>query len=77
MDFAANSGLIDINTARTSVRHSLPPPKSTCQPSDRTATAANARFIGRQHRTANQMLIEWQLLTVARPAEAAATRGKK
>ncbi len=56
MDFAANSGLIDINTA-ANVRKAFPSPhqKAHANHPTGTTTAANARFIDRQHRTANQI----------------------
>ncbi|CCI75694.1 unnamed protein product [Klebsiella pneumoniae subsp. rhinoscleromatis SB3432] len=72
MDFAANSGLIEINTA-ANVRKAFPTPVKKHMPTirpeqlpDLMQTLSIAR-IERQTR----LLIEWQLLTVTRPAEAA------
>ncbi|HIA7313215.1 TPA: integrase domain-containing protein [Escherichia coli] len=75
MDFAANSGLIDINTA-ANVRKAFPSPTKKHMPTIRPEQLPqlmhdlSVASIERQTR----LLIEWQLLTVARPAEAAAAR---
>lgn len=75
MDFAANSGLIEVNTA-ANVRKAFPTPVKTHMPTirpehlpDLMQTLSIAR-IERQTR----LLIEWQLLTVTRPVEAAEAR---
>ncbi|MCV5289712.1 integrase, partial [Escherichia coli] len=68
MDFAANSGLIDINTA-ANVRKAFPSPTKKHMPTIRPEQLPqlmhdlSVASIERQTR----LLIEWQLLTVARP----------
>ena len=75
MDFAANSGLIQLNPA-TNVRKAFPTPTKTHMPTIRPEQlpelmqALSVASIERQTR----LLIEWQLLTVTRPAEAAEAR---
>lgn len=75
MDFAANSGLIQLNPA-TNVRKAFPTPTKTHMPTIRPEQlpelmqALSVASIERQTR----LLIEWQLLTVTRPAEAAESR---
>lgn len=56
MDFAANSGLIDINTA-ANVRKAFPsPPKAHANYSTRAVAATYERFNDCQHRTTNQVV---------------------
>lgn len=75
MDFAANSGLIEVNTA-ANVRKAFPNPVKQNMPTIRPEQlpdlmrSISQASIERQTR----LLIEWQLLTVTRPAEAAFTR---
>ncbi|HFW3588257.1 TPA: integrase domain-containing protein [Salmonella enterica subsp. enterica serovar Birkenhead] len=75
MDYAANSGLTEFNTA-ANVRKAFPTPVKKHMPSIRPEQlpdlmqALSVASIERQTR----LLIEWQLLTVTRPAEAASTR---
>ncbi|EAS0612603.1 tyrosine-type recombinase/integrase [Salmonella enterica] len=75
MDYAANSGLTEFNTA-ANVRKAFPTPVKKHMPSIRPEElpglmqALSVASIERQTR----LLIEWQLLTVTRPAEAASTR---
>ena len=75
MDFAANSGLIEINTA-ANVRKAFPTPVKKHMPTIRPEQlpelmqALSIASIERQTR----LLIEWQLLTITRPVEAAETR---
>lgn len=75
MDFAANSGLIDINTA-ANVRKAFPSPTKKHMPTIRPEQLPQLMHdlsiasIERQTR----LLIEWQLLTATRPAEASAAR---
>lgn len=75
MDFAANSGLIDINPAQN-VRKAFPVPVKKHMPSvmpdqlPGLMQALAAASIDRQTR----LLVEWQLLTATRPAEASNTR---
>ena len=75
MDFAANSGLIDVNTA-ANVRKAFPTPTKKHMPTIRPEQLPqlmrdlSVASIERQTR----LLIEWQLLTVTRPAEASSTR---
>lgn len=75
MDYAANSGLTEFNTA-ANVRKAFPTPVKKHMPSIRPEElpglmqALSVASIERQTR----LLIEWQLLTVTRPAEAAAAR---
>lgn len=75
MDFAANSGLIEINTA-ANVRKAFPTPVKKHMPTIRPEQlpelmqTLSIASIERQTR----LLIEWQLLTVTRPAEAAEAR---
>lgn len=75
MDFAANSGLIQLNPA-TNVRKAFPTPVKKHMPTIRPEQlpelmqALSVAAIERQTR----LLIEWQLLTVTRPAEAAEAR---
>lgn len=75
MDFAANSGLIQLNPA-TNVRKAFPTPVKTHMPSIRPEQlpglmqALSVASIERQTR----LLIEWQLLTVTRPAESSEAR---
>lgn len=75
MDFAANSGLIEINTA-SNVRKAFPTPVKKHMPTIRPEQlpdlmqTLSIASIERQTR----LLIEWQLLTVTRPVEAAETR---
>ncbi|WP_213133830.1 integrase domain-containing protein [Citrobacter sp. FP75] len=75
MDFAANSGLIEINTA-TNVRKAFPTPVKKHMPTIRPEQlpelmrTLSIASIERQTR----LLIEWQLLTVTRPVEAAEAR---
>ncbi len=75
MDFAANSGLIEINTA-ANVRKAFPTPIKKHMPTIRPEQlpelmqALSIASIERQTR----LLIEWQLLTVTRPVEAAEAR---
>ena len=75
MDFAANSGLIEVNTA-ANVRKAFPTPVKKHMPTIRPEQlpelmhTLSIASIERQTR----LLIEWQLLTVTRPVEAAETR---
>ncbi len=75
MDFAANSGMIDINTA-ANVRKTFPSPTKKHMPTIRPEQLPQLMHdlsiasIERQTR----LLIEWQLLTATRPAEASAAR---
>ncbi|ECY1330220.1 tyrosine-type recombinase/integrase [Salmonella enterica] len=75
MDFAANSGLIEINTA-ANVRKAFPTPVKKHMPTIRPEQlpdlmqALSVASIERQTR----LLIEWQLLTVTRPVEASGAR---
>lgn len=75
MDFAANSGLIEVNTA-INVRKAFPTPTKKHIPTIRPEqlpelmSTLSRASIERQTR----LLIEWQLLTVTRPVEAAETR---
>ncbi|EAZ5301868.1 DUF4102 domain-containing protein [Salmonella enterica] len=75
MDFAANSGLIEINTA-ANVRKAFPTPVKKHMPTIRPEQlpelmqTLSIASIERQTR----LLIEWQLLTVTRPVEAAEAR---
>jgi len=75
MDFAANSGLIEINTA-TNVRKAFPTPVKKHMPTIRPEqfpelmNSLSIASIERQTR----LLIEWQLLTVTRPVEEAECR---
>ncbi|EAO9180223.1 tyrosine-type recombinase/integrase [Salmonella enterica] len=75
MDFAANSGLIEINTA-ANVRKAFPTPVKKHMPTIRPEQlpdlmqALSVATIERQTR----LLIEWQLLTVTRPVEASGAR---
>ncbi|EHQ0038395.1 tyrosine-type recombinase/integrase [Escherichia coli] len=75
MDYAANSGLIDTNPA-VNVRKAFPTPVKTHMPTIRPEQlpelmlAVAGASIERQTR----LLIEWQLLTVTRPAEASSAR---
>ncbi|WP_237932365.1 integrase domain-containing protein [Buttiauxella sp. S19-1] len=75
MDYAANSGLIEMNTA-TNVRKAFPTPVRQHMPTIRPEQlpelmqALSIASIERQTR----LLIEWQLLTVTRPVEAAEAR---
>ncbi|MFK3810638.1 integrase domain-containing protein, partial [Escherichia coli] len=75
MDFAANSGMIDINTA-ANVRKAFPSPTKKHMPTIRPEQLPQLMHdlsiasIERQTR----LLIEWQLLTATRPAEASAAR---
>ncbi|HEL8022068.1 TPA: tyrosine-type recombinase/integrase [Escherichia coli] len=75
MDYAANSGLIDANPA-TNVRKAFPSPVKKHMPTIRPEQLPqlmhdlSVASIERQTR----LLIEWQLLTVTRPAEASSTR---
>ncbi|MCP2005599.1 UNVERIFIED_ORG: integrase [Buttiauxella agrestis ATCC 33320] len=75
MDYAANSGLIEVNTA-ANVRKAFPTPVKKHMPTIRPEQlpelmqALSIASIERQTR----LLIEWQLLTVTRPAEAAEAR---
>ncbi|KLP45179.1 integrase domain-containing protein [Enterobacter ludwigii] len=75
MDFAANSGLIQLNPA-SNVRKAFPTPVKKHMPTIRPEQlpelmqALSVAAIERQTR----LLIEWQLLTVTRPAEAAEAR---
>ncbi|EHT6839106.1 tyrosine-type recombinase/integrase, partial [Salmonella enterica] len=75
MDYAANSGLTEFNIA-ANVRKAFPTPVKKHMPSIRPEQlpdlmqALSVASIERQTR----LLIEWQLLTVTRPAEAASTR---
>lgn len=75
MDFAANSGLIEVNSA-VNVRKAFPTPVKKHMPTIRPEQlpelmqAISIASIERQTR----LLIEWQLLTVTRPSEAAFTK---
>ncbi|EJX4679307.1 tyrosine-type recombinase/integrase [Salmonella enterica] len=75
MDYAANSGLTEFNTA-ANVRKAFPTPVKVHMPTIRPEqlpelmSAVSVASIERQTR----LLIEWQLLTVTRPAEAAEAR---
>ncbi|HFP1099507.1 TPA: integrase arm-type DNA-binding domain-containing protein [Escherichia coli] len=75
MDYAANSGLIDANPAMN-VRKAFPSPVKKHMPTIRPEQlpelmqALSVSATERQTR----LLIEWQLLTVTRPAEASSTR---
>ncbi|ELL7417791.1 tyrosine-type recombinase/integrase [Salmonella enterica] len=75
MDFAANRGLTEFNTA-ANVRKAFPAPVKVHMPTIRPEQlpelmrAVSVASIERQTR----LLIEWQLLTVTRPAEAAEAR---
>ncbi|HCP9283298.1 TPA: integrase domain-containing protein [Escherichia coli] len=75
MDYAANSGLIDSNPAMN-VRKAFPSPVKKHMPTIRPEQlpelmlAVAGASIERQTR----LLIEWQLLTVTRPAEASSAR---
>ncbi len=75
MDFAANSGLIEINTA-VNVRKAFPTPVKKHMPTIRPEQlpelmhTLSIASIERQTR----LLIEWQLLSVTRPVEAAEAR---
>lgn len=72
MDYAANSGLIETNTA-ANVRKAFPTPIKQHMPTIRPEQLPDLMYalsiasIERQTR----LLIEWQLLTVTRPVEAA------
>lgn len=75
MDFAANSGLIETNTA-VNVRKAFPTPVKKHMPSIRPeqlpelmSTLSRASI-----ECQTRLLIEWQLLTVTRPVEAAEAR---
>lgn len=75
MDFAANSGLIEINTA-ANVRKAFPTPSKQHMPTirpERLPELMQALSIARVERQ-TRLLIEWQLLTVTRPVEAAEAR---
>ncbi len=72
MDFAANSGLIEVNTA-TNVRKAFPTPVRKHMPTIRPEQLPELMYaisIARIERQ-TRLLIEWQLLTVTRPVEAA------
>lgn len=75
MDFAANSGLIEINTA-ANVRKAFPTPVKKHMPTirpEQLPELMQALSIARIERQ-TRLLIEWQLLTITRPVEAAEAR---
>lgn len=75
MDFAANSGLIEINTA-ANVRKAFPTPVKKHMPTirpEQLPELIQALSIARIERQ-TRLLIEWQLLTITRPVEAAEAR---
>lgn len=75
MDFAANSGLIELNTA-ANVRKAFPTPVKkhmpTIRPEQLPALMQTLSIASIERQT--RLLIEWQLLTVTRPVEAAEAR---
>lgn len=75
MDYAANSGLIEVNTA-ANVRKAFPVPTKKPIPAitpDRLPELMRALSIASIERQ-TRLLIEWQLITVTRPAEASSAR---